>query len=598
MHIKLPLRPMKEGSHPWNYVNWTHVVRKVRRTQRRIYKLTNEDVLKGKEINRNKVIWLQKRLVNSLEAKLLAVRTVTTENKGHKTAGVDRIKVTTPQDKLDLALNLGLDGTASPIRRVWIPKPGKSEERPLGIPTVKDRAKQALAKMALEPEWEARFEPNSYGFRPGRRTHDAVEAIYICTAVNFPKYVLDADIKKCFDRIDHEALLKKIGTYPEMEEQIRAWLKAGIMEEYANTDTPLPEENPRGTPQGGVISPLLANIALHGLEYYLNEYIKNVLPNDKSTPAQMVKGLGVIRFADDFVIITKQQHVLELLKLETQKWLKNIGLELSEEKTKITKTTEGFDFLGFNFISINLGDRVKMKIGPSKKNQLGLLDKTRNIIQKNKSSSAFMLINQLKPIILGWGNYYKTVESKVVFSRMDYAIYQQLRAWAFRRAPKKSRTEIKAKYFPEGKTYKFYGSEHQDNWTLVGEYKSKKGQKATNYLPKLAWFSTREKHVKIQGRSSPYDGDHVYWAVRQMKHSGYSREVSILLNKQNGKCYYCGQELTILDTFEVDHSIPRSQGGSDKLENKKLLHKACHVQKTASDRQKYIDLPKLKIVTE
>ena len=243
----------------WNGIDWAKVQKNVRRMQHHIYKAK----LSG---NVQRLHWLQKRLIDSKTAKMMAVRTVTTLNKGKRTAGIDKLIITEPEQKLELALTLKLDGQALPIRRVWIPKPGKQEKRHLGIPVIRDRAKQALAKLALEPEWEAIFEPNSYGFRPGRSALDAIEAIFLSLRHNTPKKVFDADIRKCFDEIDHDGLLEKTGTFPRMKRQIGAWLKAGVMEGYANTakETPV-YPSTKGTPQGGVISPLLANIALHGL---------------------------------------------------------------------------------------------------------------------------------------------------------------------------------------------------------------------------------------------------------------------------------------------------------------------------------------------
>src|SRR4028118_435030 len=244
----------------WNQVNWRKLERKVFKLQKRIYRASQRGDVKA-------LRKLQKMLMKSWSARALAVRRVTQDNQGKKTAGVDGFKSLTPKQRLDLANKLHLGTKASPTRRVWIPKPGTEEKRPLGIPTMKDRALQALVKLALEPEWEAQFEPNSYGFRPGRSCQDAIEAIF--NAIRFKaSYVLDADIAKCFDRIDHKALLRKLNTSPTIRRQIRAWLKAGVMDEMQYFDTS------EGTPQGGVISPLLANIALHGMEWRIKDFVE------------------------------------------------------------------------------------------------------------------------------------------------------------------------------------------------------------------------------------------------------------------------------------------------------------------------------------
>lgn len=241
----------------WKDINWRKAERCVFKLQKQIYKASRRGDVRT-------VRRLQRLLTKSWTAKCLAVRRVTQDNQGKKTAGVDGIKSLTPKQRLTFVNNLKLGTKVKPTRRVWIPKPGKDEKRPLGIPTMYDRALQGLVKLALEPEWEAKFEPNSYGFRPGRSCHDAIEAIF--NAIRYkPKYVLDADIAKCFDKIDHERLLEKLNTYPTLRKQIRAWLKAGVMDGKELFPTS------EGTPQGGVISPLLANIALHGMEYRIKE---------------------------------------------------------------------------------------------------------------------------------------------------------------------------------------------------------------------------------------------------------------------------------------------------------------------------------------
>jgi RNA-directed DNA polymerase len=265
---------------------------------------------------------LQQELLKSKAARLLAVQTVTTCNKGKNTAGVDQQITTLLEQKYTMTMNLSLNDKAQPIRRVWIPKPGKTEKRPLGIPTIEDRAKQALAKLALEPQWEAKFEANSYGFRPGRSCHDA---IFLNLHHDTPKWVFDADIRKCFDKINHEAVVKKLETFPLLRKQVRAWLKAGIMEGYANDPKNvgiIPKSTMEGTPQGGVISPLLANIALHGLENHLKKFVESqpkphVNPNRGKVTKRKV--LGVVRYADDFVLIHQNKEILENCISETKK---------------------------------------------------------------------------------------------------------------------------------------------------------------------------------------------------------------------------------------------------------------------------------------
>ena len=497
----------------WNAIDWNKTQKSVRKIQYRIYQASMCGNIKRKH-------WLQKFLINSIAAKLIATRQVTTFNKGKRTAGVDGLKITTPQEKLKLALKLELDGKSKPIRRVWVPKPEKVEKRPLGIPILEDRAKQALAKLALEPEWEAIFEPDSYGFRPGRSALDAIEAIFLNLHFETPKWVFDADIRKRFDMINHNALLEKLNTFPIMKRQIKAWLNSGVMEGYANSygeKEILSTE--AGTPQGGVISPLLANIALHGLQNHLKDFVGNLpmKPHLRSNRgrATKMKALGVIRYADDFVLIHRNREILELCIEETRKWLKNIGLEISEENTALRDGREGFQFLGFQIIQISKCKKYKVKIHPSKKSQLKLLLKVREIIQKNKAISSFDLIQMLRPVILGWANYFKYSECTEDFHKLTDRIFRMIRAWVFRRDTRNGRKVIREKYFPTKKTYQFDGNKHLDNWILTGTKKLKGGMKVENYLPHLVWVKSR-KHVKIKGNESPYNKS-IYWSIRSNK---------------------------------------------------------------------------------
>jgi len=322
----------------WNKVDWKKCQKTVFKLQKRIYQASISGNIK--QLRR-----LQKTMLRSWNAKLLATRQVTQDNTGKNTAGVDGVKTIPLEERLVLAENLTIKQLPLPARRIYIPKLGKDKElRPLSIPAMKDRALQALVKLALEPEWEARFEPNSYGFRPGRSTHDAIQAIF-SSIKQKDKYILDADISKCFDRINHEYLIRKLGTFPSLTKLIKSWLKAGWI--FQGTW----EESIEGTPQGGVISPLLANVALDGMEDRLKQYAESL----KGTKTTNKKNLNFIRYADDFVILHQDINVI----LESQKiiseWLKEVGLEISEKKTSICHTLipykdkeAGFDFLGFN----------------------------------------------------------------------------------------------------------------------------------------------------------------------------------------------------------------------------------------------------------
>ncbi len=314
----------------WNQINWRKAERLTFKLQKRIYRASERGDVKA-------VRKLQKTLINSWSNKVLAVRRVTQDNTGKRTAGVDGIKLLTPKQRFELVSQLKTTGKSQPTRRVMIPKPGTNESRPLGIPTMYDRALQAVVKAALEPEWEAKLEPNSYGFRPGRSCHDAIGAIF--DSIRYKaKYVLDADIAKCFDRINHKALLDKINTYPGLRRQIKSWLKSGVLDQGEIFPTKV------GTPQGGVISPLLANIALHGMEERVKQYAETLTKGYSGINKKDKRGsLSLIRYADDFVIIHKDIEVILACQKIIAEWLSDFGLELKPSKTKLTHTLNEYN---------------------------------------------------------------------------------------------------------------------------------------------------------------------------------------------------------------------------------------------------------------
>lgn len=503
----------------WKDIDWTFVENRILRIQERIYRAS-------KLGDKGKVIFLQNLLLKSLDAKLLAVRKVTTDNKGRNTPGVDKCLYTTSEQKILLVKNLKIDGKASPIKRVLIPKPGKAEKRPLGIPIIQDRAKQALCLMALEPEWEAQFEPNSYGFRPGRNCQDAIEAIFLSIrnkTDNKPKFVLDAEITKCFDTIDHEYLCQKLDTTKRIENQIRAWLKAGIMEDLQWNKTLKIAPNEMGTLQGGVISPFLSNVALHGMEHHIKEWIqKKPLNNTQRGKKAKSQSISFIRYADDFVILHYEKHIIEEVRDVISKWLlENPKLTLNPTKTTIKNTDNGFTFLGFQCMTIRRNKTLRAKIYPSRVNQARFLLEIRRLIQSNRNASAFGLIQILRPRILGWGNYYRYCECKACFSKLTHLIFQKLRAWVFRRDVRNGRTKIKEKYFPNGRTWTFDGTKHQDNWILYGKEKQSQDNYKEAYLPHLVWVKST-KWVKVKGDASIYDGNGLYWAKRSKYHGNWS----------------------------------------------------------------------------
>eukprot|EP00210_Caulerpa_lentillifera_P009609 g9166.t1 len=404
----------------WDGVDWRRVESRVSRLQNRIYSAS----LEGKS---GLVLFLQRIAINSLDFKLLAVRRVTTENKGKNTPGVDLQTYNSPKSKAQLVRSLKVDGRYAPIRRIMIPKPGRSEKRALGIPILRDRAKQALVLMALEPQWEARFEPNSYGFRPGRSSHDAVEAVFSSIRVSdhsfHEKFVVDADLKGCFDNIDHIILFQNLIPLLVLGgSQVKAWLKAGFFEGLhlsSNFYGEVPE-NLIGTPQGGVISPFLCNVALHGMEQHLKDWIINqkwpYLKKHHSYTINKIKSISLIRFADDFVIIHSNKDIAISAKNELSRWLKATSkLSFNEIKTSVKSSRECFNFLGFSFINIKRSNSYRTKIYPSKSNVKQLIKKVGDNCRKYRSISSYDLIGVLRPIILGWANTSDFVSVRILF---------------------------------------------------------------------------------------------------------------------------------------------------------------------------------------
>ncbi|MFB8787338.1 MAG: group II intron reverse transcriptase/maturase [Potamolinea sp.] len=558
----------------WNKVNWRKLEIRVYKLQKRIFRASSRGDL-------NAVRRLQKTMMRSWSGKMLAVRRVTQDNQGKKTAGIDGVKSLTPVQRLALVKKLALKGKAMPTRRVWIDKPGTDEKRPLGIPTMYDRALQALVKLALEPEWEARFEPNSFGFRPGRSCHDAVQAIFNAIKQK-AKYVLDADIAKCFDRINHRELLKKLNTFPTLKRQIGAWLKSGVMDGKQLFPTS------EGTPQGGVISPLLANIALHGMEERIKQ-VAETLPTPRGYSKRGNRNsLSLIRYADDFVILHEDLTVVQRCKEVISEWLKGMGLELKPSKTRLAHTLNryegqdvGFNFLGFNIRQYPAGKYntgcntngeplgFKTLIKPSKEKVKVHYDRIADVIEQHKAAHQAALIAQLNPIISGWANYYSTVVSGETFSDLGHMVYRKLRSWAKRRHPDKTGGWVANKY------WQTIGG---NNWVFATR------QKGKNPLRLLEHRETSiVRHVKVKSDASPYDGNLIYWSTRMGHNPEVPKTVATLLKRQKGKCAQCGLYFTEESVVEVDHVIPKSKDGKNSYNNLQLLHRHCHDEKTAND---------------
>ncbi|HBO9383672.1 TPA: group II intron reverse transcriptase/maturase, partial [Pseudomonas aeruginosa] len=417
-HSQLAVSAPSGAPQQWHDIDWWRVQRNVRAMQIRIAKACREG-------NWRRVKALQRMLTRSRSARYLAVRRVT-ENQGKRTAGVDRVLWDTPDAKWKAANGLRRHGyKPRPLRRVFIPK-SNGKERPLGIPTMTDRAMQALYLLALAPIAETTGDPNSYGFRIERSTADAMGQLFVCLSKKVSaQWVLEADIKGCFDHINHDWLITNV---PTDKVVLRKWLKAGVIHkgQLQATDA--------GTPQGGIVSPSLANLVLDGLESQLKQHLG-------VTKAKKLK-INVVRYADDFVITGTSREVLET---EVRPWVEQFlavrGLQLSLEKTRVVHIKEGFDFLGWNFRKYD----GKLLIKPSKKNVKAFYSKVREVISTSKTVRQEDLIRQLNPILRGWAFYHQPVVAKKAYSRMDYMIFLALWRWAKRRHPKKTLQWIGAK---------------------------------------------------------------------------------------------------------------------------------------------------------
>ena len=531
----------------WKSIDWKKAEFEVNRLQVRIAKAVQEK-------KHNTVKRLQYLLTHSFYAKALAVRKVTT-NKGKNTSGVDKELWTTPASKMRAVLSLtDKNYKAKPLRRVFIEKKGKKAKRPLGIPCMYDRAMQALYALALEPVAETTADTRSFGFRKSRSCHDACEYIFAALArKDSAQWVLEGDIKGCFDHISHEWLIENI---PMDKSVLKQFLKAGFVfdRELFSTD--------EGTPQGGVISPILANMALDGMQKALYDRFHTNRLGKEDIRFKNAHKVNLVRYADDFIVTAATKEIAEEAKSIIRSFLKERGLELSEEKTVITHIDNGFDMLGWTFRKF----KGKLIVKPSKKSIKSFVENlSHTILTRGKAWKQEVLIEKLNQQIRGWTNYHQSVCASEAFAHIDYILYELLWSWAKRRHPHKGRWWVSTRYWHR------IGNR---NWVFSTEDKE---LLRVDHIPIV-------RHIKIRLDVNPYF-DVEYFTERKFKQCmrRLSGRFKKIWQNQNGCCYHCGMPMGISEDREIFFKVPKSMGGKDEVSNMAYVHSSC--QKIYTERR-------------
>lgn len=540
----------------WNSINWKKINKYVKKLRQRIFRAEQLG-------QKRKVRKLQRLMIRSRANMLLSIKRVTQINKGKQTAGIDGMIITSERDRIQLFHVLKKYNInyikPKPAKRTYIPKKN-GKFRPLGIPIIRDRVFQNIVKNALEPQWESKFESIAYGFRPKRSTHDAIQQLFQKLRKGCNRHwIFEGDFKGCFDNLNHEYILSCLDGFPA-KETIRKWLKAGYVDNNVFNDTDT------GTPQGGIISPLLANIALHGMEnelgvkykfnknqgYYLNE-----------------TSIGIVKYADDFVILCKTKEEAETMYKKLKPYLDKRGLKLAEDKTRVTHINEGFDFLGFNIRRYKKNKGMVLLIKPSKASIKKAKDSIKAVFQEYKGRPVGEIITKLNPIIRGTGNYWSCVVSKEIYSKMDEYVWLKTRKYLKILHPQKSwKWRIKRYFKPD-----FTGAS-KDKWMLTDPNNNR------NQIFKMRWIPI-VRHILVKHMNSPDDPSlNEYFDRRDEKEfNRYNILSRRKLAKKNGfKCRICNESLVGEETLQTNLIVPNLLGGKEVYGNLELLHKSCCTQ--------------------
>ena len=542
----------------WNEINWKLCEQQLALQQNRLAIATTQG--ETSEINR-----LQTKIMRMFAARALAVRKVTS-NRGKSTPGVDKETWNTAEKKFQAVERLKdlSRYEPQPVRRIWIPKPGKAEKRPLGIPTLFDRAVQALVLQAFEPVVESRADVRSFGFRRYRSVHDAAEYIRLLCASQYSKrYILEVDIRKFFDTISHDWLLEHM---PMNKTLLRKILKAGLLDLQKFDATEL------GVPQGGVLSPCLANATLDGLEMQVNS-----------------TGAFIVRYADDFIVASNKESGLKEAQIQIERFLDERSLSVNQEKTRITTIEEGFDFLGFHFREYPDSSRAKFnKLGiflvkPRPQNVVRVCKKISETVRKLSNACAATVIMKLNPILRGWAEHYRTATSRTAFRKVSLHVFRVLKKWAYRKHKKAGRRTTLKRYF---KTIN--SPRKPQNWVFSAM--NERRQPVALFQVGRTTFC-KHKLIAIKLPKNPFLLEHQsYFEKRALEYIRSSalldKKKAQILIQQKGACAYCNQVLQPQDVIEIHHIVGIKQGGSDALSNLMAVHQMCHRQITYAENHR------------